>query len=174
MAGARSHKDLICWQRAYELKLHVYELLRAGTITGDIKLREQLRESAAAAPRLMAEGFGRYYTAEFSKYLRFANGELQETIESLDDGVDRRHFTRDQVIPLQRLAKRSSKAATRLIAYLRTADAPDGSSPAKGRRRREPKEPREPEEPREPGEPKEQDPRTLEPSEPIAPKEQDP
>src|SRR5258705_4968583 len=140
-------------------------------------LREQLRESAAAASRLMAEGFGRYYTAEFSKYLRFANGELQETIESLDDGVDRRHFTRDQVIPLQRLAKRSSKAATRLIAYLRTADAPDRSPPPKRHRRREPKEPREPEEPKEPGEPrepKEQDPRTLEPSEPIAPKEQDP
>ena len=56
MAGARSHKDLICWQRAYELKLHVYELLEAGTITGDVKLREQLRESAASAPRLMAEG----------------------------------------------------------------------------------------------------------------------
>ena len=109
MAGARSHKELICWQRAYELKLHVYELLRAGTITGDAKLREQLRESAASAPRLMAEGFGRYYPAEFSKYLRFANGELQETIESLDDGVDRRHFTRDQIIPLQRLANRSSK-----------------------------------------------------------------
>jgi hypothetical protein len=50
----------------------------------------------------------------FSKYLRFANGELKETIESLDDGVDRRHFTKDQVIPLQRLAKRSSKAASRL------------------------------------------------------------
>ena len=163
MAGARSHKDLICWQRAYELKLLVYELLRAGTITGDVKLREQLRESAASAPRLMAEGFGRYYPAEFSKYLRFANGELQETIESLDDGVDRRHFTRDQVIPLQRLAKRSSKAATRLIEYLGTADPPNGppSPPNRRRRRRERREPPEPEapkEPKEPEEPREQDP----------------
>jgi len=146
MAGARSHKDLICWQRAYELKLHVYELIRAGTITADVRLREQLRESAAAAPRLIAEGFGRYYPAEFSKYLRFANGELQETIESLDDGVDRQHFTKDQVIPLQRLAKRSSKAASRLIAYLGTADPPNQSPPRPKphRRRQEPGEPREP------------------------------
>jgi len=165
MAGARSHKDLICWQRAYELKLHIYELIRAGTITGDTKLREQLRESAAAAPRLMAEGFGRYYPAEFSKYLRFANGELQETIESLDDGVDRRHFTRDQVIPLQRLAKRSSKAATNLIAYLRTADPPNEPAPPRKRRRRREPEPREPE-------PREPEPR--EPEEPKEPNEQDP
>jgi four helix bundle protein len=123
MAGARSHKDLICWQRAYELKMHVYELLRTGTLTRDLKFSDQLRESASSAPRLMAEGFGRYYPGEFSRYLRLANGELKETIESLDDGVDRRHFTRDQVVPLQRLAKRSSKAASNLIAYLRTADA---------------------------------------------------
>jgi four helix bundle protein len=85
MAGARSHKDLICWQRAYELKLHVYELLRTGTVTRDLKFSDQLRESASSAPRLMAEGFGRYYPGEFSRYLRLANGELKETIESLDD-----------------------------------------------------------------------------------------
>ena len=124
MAGARSHKDLICWQRAYELKLQVYELIRTGSVTHDFEFRDQLRESASSAPRLIAEGFGRYYPAEFSRYLRLANGELKETIESLDDGVDRRHFTRDQVIPLQRLAKRSSRAASRLIVYLRTTKEP--------------------------------------------------
>ncbi len=159
MAGARSHKDLICWQRAYELKLGVYALLRVGTVTTDFKLCDQLRESAAAAPRLIAEGFGRYYPADFSRYLRLANGELHETIESLDDGVDRRHFTRDQVLPLQRLAKRSSKAATSLIAYLRTADPPNDPPPPRKRRRRpEPIEPKEPNEPKEPKEPNEQDP----------------
>jgi four helix bundle protein len=84
--------------------------------------RDQLTESASSAPRLIAEGFGRYYPAEFSKYLRLANGELKETIESLDDGVDRGNFTRDQVIPLQRLAKRSSKAASRLIMYFARAN----------------------------------------------------
>jgi hypothetical protein len=34
MAGARSHKDLICWQRAYELELHVYELMNFPSICG--------------------------------------------------------------------------------------------------------------------------------------------
>jgi four helix bundle protein len=165
MAGVRSHKDLIAWQRAYELKLQVYDLIRVGTITRDLDLRDQLKESASAAPRLIAEGFGRYYPAEFSRYLRLANGELQETIESLDDGVDRRHFTKNQVLPLRRLALRSSKAATRLIAYLRTAEPPHDPRPQKQRRRRrqvppEPREPREPNEPDEPDEPIERDPRT--------------
>ena len=106
-------------------------------MTQDFDFSDQLKESASSAPRLIAEGFGRYYPAEFSKYLRLANGELKETTESLDDGVDRRHFTEDQVIPLQRLAKRSSKAASRLIAYLATVDALKKPSPRKGRRRTE-------------------------------------
>jgi four helix bundle protein len=118
MAGVRSHKDLVCWQRAYELKLGVYELADRDSVKRDFKFRDQIRDSASSAPRLIAEGYGRYYPAEFSKYLRMANGELKETIESLDDGVDRKHFTRDEVIHLQRLAKRASKAASGLIKYL--------------------------------------------------------
>jgi four helix bundle protein len=99
---ARSHKDLICWQRAYELKLKVYELFRSGTVTHDFDFRDQLKESASSAPRLIAEGFGRYYPAEFSKYFRLANG--------------------------------SSKAASRLIAYLATTDIPrEPPSPRKRR-----------------------------------------
>jgi len=51
MAAARSHKDLICWQRAYELKLQVYELLRTGTVTHDFDVTNQLKESASFAFR---------------------------------------------------------------------------------------------------------------------------
>jgi four helix bundle protein len=87
----------------------------------------------------MAEGFGRYYPAEFARYLRLANGELAETVESLDDGVDRKHFTKEQVVPVQRLAKRSSKAAGRLVDYLDKSD-PLGGPPRPHRRR--PRRPR--------------------------------
>jgi four helix bundle protein len=136
VGGVRSHKDLIAWQRAYELKLQVYALIRTGSITRDLDLKDQLKSSASAAPRLIAEGFGRYYPSDFARYLRLANGELKETVESLDDGVDCRHFTKDQVLPLQRLARRSSKAATNLIAYLRTAEPPNEPPLRKPRKRR--------------------------------------
>ena len=82
----------------------------------------------------MAEGFGRYYPGEFARYLRLANGELTETVESLDDGVDRKHFTNEQIIPIERLAKRSSKAASRLAEYLDNSDPPNGPSPRRRRR----------------------------------------
>lgn len=142
MAGARSHEGLIAWQLANELKLRVYALVRAGTAARDFAFADQLRRSAAAAPRNIAEGFGRYLPGEFTKYLRFANGEIKETYDALQDGCDRGHFSRDEVLQLLRLAKRASKAATNLIAYLRTATPPDRR--LRGEKRGEPPEPQEP------------------------------
>jgi four helix bundle protein len=136
MAGFRSHEEIIAWQRANELKLLVYELIESGPVARDADLRDQLRRSAGAAPRLIAEGFGRYLPGDFSRYLRSANGELKETYNSLRDGLDRRYFTADQIEPMLRLSKRSSKAATKLIAYLRTAEAPHEERRRPARRRR--------------------------------------
>lgn len=135
MPTARSHEDLIVWQRANELKLLVYELLKRPSLARDADLSDQLRRSAAATPRLIAEGFGRYLPGDFSRYLRAANGELKETSEALRDAIDREYVTDADIDPMIRLAKRASKAATRLIAYLRTAKAPNEERRPRPRRR---------------------------------------
>lgn len=145
MAGAQSHEDLIVWRLSYELKLGVYELIKTTPIRGDRDLCTQLRNAASAAPRLVAEGFGRYLPGEFSRYLRNANGELKETFDALRDAVDRGYVTQNQIVPLQRLSKRASKAASGLIKYLRTATPPN-EPPRRPRRRGEPAEPSEPSE----------------------------
>ncbi|HZJ32187.1 MAG TPA: four helix bundle protein [Vicinamibacterales bacterium] len=152
MKGARSHEELIVWRLSYELKLAVYELIKTTPIRGDRNLHDQLRNAASAAPRLVAEGFGRYLPGEFSRYLRNANGELKETFDALRDAVDRGYVKQDQIVPLQRLSKRASKAASGLIKYLRTATPPN-EAPRRQRRRGEPAEPTEPAEPSEPSEP---------------------
>ncbi len=121
MPGARSHEEPIVWQLSHELKLKVYELIRSGTITRDFDLRTQLQRAAASAPRNIAEGYGRFLPGLFIQALRVTNGELKETYDALGDGCDRGHFTREQVVPLQRLSKRASKAASGLIAYLERA-----------------------------------------------------
>jgi len=129
MSGARSHEELVVWRLSYELKQGVYALIRSGPITDDRKLVEQLRSAASSAPRLIAEGYGRYFPREFSRYLRNANGELKETFDALRDGVDRGYLEQSQIIPLQRLSRRASKAATELIKYLRTAKPPNETPP---------------------------------------------
>ena len=172
--GWRSHEEIIAWQLASELKNQVYALIDADPrIQRDERFRDHLQGAVSSAPRLIAEGFGRYLPGDFSGYLRKANGELKETLECLRDGIDRGYFTEAQIIPLQRLCKRASKAATGLIAYLKTATPPNEeprrrrtSNPSGLRSRREPKNPREPTNLREPSEQK-----LLEPSEPPEPME---
>ena len=81
-------------------------------------------------------------------------------------------FTQSQVVPLQRLCKRASKASTRLIGYLKTAEAPGEERRHRNRQPREPSEPGEPREPREPSEPRERkEPKPSAPEEPPEPME---
>lgn len=173
--GWRSHEEIIAWQLSTELKNRVYALIEADPrIQRDVRFCDQLEGAVSSTPRLIAEGFGRYLPGDFSGYLRKANGELKETLECLADGVDRGYFTWEQIVPLQRLCKRASKAATGLIAYLKTADPPN-EEPRRRRTygRRNPKNPgerrnlREPENLREPTEQKPSEP--IEPIEPMEP-----
>jgi four helix bundle protein len=86
----------------------VYALIDADArIQHDVRFRDHLQGAVSSAPRLIAEGFGRYLPGDFGGYLRKANGELKETLECLADGVDRGYFTEAQIVPLLRICKRA-------------------------------------------------------------------
>ena len=111
---------------------------------------------------------GVYALTKSSPITGAANGELKETFDALRDAVDRGYVTHDQIVPLQRLSKRASKAGSQLIKYLRTATPPHEvprrrshrqAPESSGRGRREPRESEPPEplnkthEPPEPNDP---------------------
>ena len=122
---ARTYDELDAWQLANELKLGVYKLTQAGGVARDFKFSEQLRDSAASAPRNIAEGFGRYKPRQFRQFLDVAIASLAETSNHLRDGVDRKHFTEHDIVPLLRLAARARGAAIGLKRYLRNATPPE-------------------------------------------------
>jgi four helix bundle protein len=122
--GVRSYTDLDAWRLANELKLGVYALIETDKVRRDEDFYRQIRNAASSAPRNIAEGFGRYQPAEFSQYLRIANGSLLETANHIQDGRDRGYFDTRSVEPLLALVRRASAATTRLLRYLRTARAP--------------------------------------------------
>jgi len=107
----------------------------------------------------MAEGFGRFWPREHAALLRIGKASLFETHNSARAGFRKGYFTREQSERMQRLAKRSGKAATNLIRYLESLPPrqypgkkfPEPKNPGT----QEPKEPKEPKEPNEPSEPEE-------------------
>jgi four helix bundle protein len=57
--AARDFHDLLCWQLSYELKCEVFAFTAKGPASRDFKYRDQIRDSAAAAPRDISEEFRR-------------------------------------------------------------------------------------------------------------------
>lgn len=58
--GVRDFRDLVCWQLSHELQCEVFAFTAAGPASRDFKYRDQIRDSSAATPRDIAEGFGRF------------------------------------------------------------------------------------------------------------------
>src|SRR5438093_4562903 len=132
MLVARFYYELLAWQLADELKREVYALVVNSSACKDFDFRDQIRKSASAAPTNIAEGFAYYRHPEFGRHVRIAKSEITETQNHLRDGVDRRHWSRDQAEKLQTLAGRAIAATTRLLQYLDSSEAP---SPWPKRRR---------------------------------------
>ena len=131
---AQRYEDLDAWQLADELKKKVYALIDSSPARNDFDFRDQVRDSLSSATTNIAEGFGYYDHGLFARHVRIARASEMETHNHLADGVQRGYWTDDQVSPLQHLAKRAMGAATGLLRYLDTSEAPQRWK--KSRRRR--------------------------------------
>jgi four helix bundle protein len=115
---ARRYEELEVWQLADALKIEVYALIAGGPASRDFRFRDQIRDSAASTTKNISEGFGRFWPAEFARFMEFALASAMETHDSLKDGLDRGYFTPEQVSNAQDLAERTIKCSVRFIGYL--------------------------------------------------------
>jgi len=116
--GIRDYRDLNAWKFARELERRVYAVFDASEGRVDADFCRQIRRSASSAPRNMAEGFGRFWPAEFAHKLRIAIGELRETQDHLDRAAEERWLTEIPHEEMKRLADRAIGAAIRFAEYL--------------------------------------------------------
>jgi len=86
----RSFRDLDVYQNSYKVMLLVYkEILPALPESEKYDLKDLLRRSTKAIPRLIAEGYAkRHQKAGFQKYLDDAMSECNETIVGLEQCRD--------------------------------------------------------------------------------------
>jgi four helix bundle protein len=118
MLAARKFEDLIVWQLA--VKRLVYQLTRTGPASRDFKFRDQIRDSAASAPRNISEGFKRFDPPEFAHFMKMACASLTETQNHLLHGKDEKYFSDEEFTPTWRINCRALRAGNRLHAYLRS------------------------------------------------------
>ena len=70
--GAKDFKDLIVWQRAMELVVEVYQLVKKLPKEELFALSDQIRRAVISIPSNIAEGQGRSSLKEFSYFLSIA------------------------------------------------------------------------------------------------------
>jgi four helix bundle protein len=119
MAGARRFQDLVCYQLARDLRRTVLQLIETKPLAQDFDLCNQLRRAARSATGNIAEGFPCPSHAEFARFLDISARSLREIEDRLIEARDSGLLTEEQAAPAFSLAKRTSVAVARLIAYLR-------------------------------------------------------
>lgn len=72
------HEKLLVWQKAMALVTEIYLISQKFPKEEIYGLTSQMRRSAVSVPSNIAEGKGRYSTAEFRQFLIQARGSLLE------------------------------------------------------------------------------------------------
>ena len=72
MNGAKDFKDLIVWQRAMELVVEVYQLVKKLPKEELFALSDEIRRAVISIPSNIAEGQGRSSLKEFLYFLSIA------------------------------------------------------------------------------------------------------
>ena len=111
--GVDRFENLVAWQRSVELCGEVFKLSEPRR--NDDKFWGQIRDAAESAPSLIAEGFLRFTTAEFIRYLRMARAELGEVQSDLAVGIVDGRFTAAEAAAAVTIARRAMGTTTNLL-----------------------------------------------------------
>ena len=116
--GARTFEELRAWQCAAELSDRVVAICATTAVLRSGKFRDQLVDAAEAAPRLIAEGFGRWSHREFIRYLTMAQSEVMEVRSDLLALQRRQTIPADLAAELLQLTERTARTIGKLRSSL--------------------------------------------------------
>ena len=71
-------RDLVVWQKAMDLTVMVYNMVKLLPRDETFGLSDQIRRAAVSVPSNIAEGQGRITSKEFIRFLSMARGSLWE------------------------------------------------------------------------------------------------
>lgn len=114
----KTHKDLVVWQKSLNLVLKIYDYTNSFPKEEKFAIVDQIRRSAVSIPSNIAEGFGRYGSGEFVKFLHYAFGSLAELDTQCLISFKRKYLTDTQfddlTVDFTEIQKMLSKLITKL------------------------------------------------------------
>ena len=99
MAGIRSFRDLIVWQKSKELSKRIYRATESMPRSELFGLTNQMRRASISIPSNIAEGYNRKTKPEYLRGLRIASGSQAELLTQWEIATELGLLTADPSIP---------------------------------------------------------------------------
>lgn len=91
-----SYKDLIVWQKSFDLTIEIYRLTKLFPQSELYGLISQIRRASVAIPSNIAEGFSRKHRKEYAQFIAIAFGSGAELETQLLLGKSLNFATKDE------------------------------------------------------------------------------
>ena len=118
---AKSYKDFIVWQKAIDLSVEVYKLVKFLPKTETYSLSDQMRRAVISIPSNIAEGQGRNSAKEFVNFLSIARGSQKELETQLYICTKLEYFTEEEALTAFCLCEEVGKMLNSLIMKIQSS-----------------------------------------------------
>lgn len=118
MSKIEKFEDLRCWQEARKLVREIYLISETGKLSKDYDTKSQLKRAALSTMNNIAEGFGKYSTREFIRYLDIASNSVAEVKSILYVLLDIDYLTPSKIAELQNKTDEVKALTLALLRYL--------------------------------------------------------
>ena len=125
MAGIKSYKDLIAWQKSMDLVEAVYKLSALFPRDERFGLTAQIRKAAVSAPSNIAEGYSRRSRSDYVHFLDIALGSANEVETQALVAIRLRFVAEAQAKAVLDLAPEVQRILGGLISRLEGSDRKD-------------------------------------------------
>jgi four helix bundle protein len=116
------YKDLIVWQKAIDLSVEVYRLVKFLPKTETYALSDQMRRAVVSIPSNIAEGKGRNSAKEFIHFLAIARGSQKELETQIYICTRLEYFTEEDASTAFNLCEEIGKMLNALIIKLQSTE----------------------------------------------------
>lgn len=124
MDKIKKFEELRCWQEARNLVKEIYLISEFGKLSRDFDTKSQLKRAALSTMNNIAEGFGKFSSKEFIRYLDTANNSASEVKSILYVLSDLEYLDGERVKQLQGKADEVKALCLVLIRYLNKRNTP--------------------------------------------------
>lgn len=118
MSKVEKFEDLRCWQQARVLVKEIYLVAEQGKLSKDYDTKSQLKRAALSTMNNIAEGFGKYSSKEFIRYLDTASNSAAEVKSILYVLLDLNYLDGHKIQELQNKTDEIKAMTLALIRYM--------------------------------------------------------